>query len=273
MKLLAAALIATLFGLQGIDTGTEKKTAPPYRAESSAYVLQGKDAWTYVTENRSFRFDEVLGDNGNYEALLLLEESFHNERTDGVEGVRGNATVKAWTLEPKRPRQLRWTIQEVGNEGATQDRFFRVTAWGCCDVPVIHSYYNLLTGKKMYVSNTDLLEVRGDENGPLAVRYVAFGYAALNKLSQPPLLQYGTDKKIAQRFSVVSSREYFDAPHVFVSTTDTLEKSLDLRGSPMNFTIVLKYEDGVVLRIPVDGNVIRPEKVALPAGYSLRAEE
>ena len=80
-------------------------------------------------------------------------------------------------------------------------------------MPVVHSYYNLLTGKKMYVSNTDLLEVRGDENGPLAVRYVAFGYAALNKLSQPPLLQYGTDKKLAQRFSVVSSREYFDAFH------------------------------------------------------------
>jgi len=91
--------------------------------------------------------------------------------------------------------------------------------------------------------------------------------------NQPPLLQYGTDKKIAQRFSVVSLREYFDAPHVFVSTTDTLEKSLDLRSSPMNFTIVLEYEDGVVLRIPVEGNVIRPEKAALPAGSSLRAEE
>lgn len=273
MKLLATALVATLFGLQTIDTGTENKTVAPYRAESSAYVRQSKDAWTYVTENRSFRFAEVLGDNGNYEALLLIEESFHNEHTDGVEGVRGNATVKAWTLQPKRPRQLRWAIQEVGNEGAIQDRFLRVTAWGCCDVPVIRSYYNLLTGKKMYVSNTDLLEVWGDENGPLAVRYVAFGYAALNRLSQAPLLQFGTDKKIAQRFSVVSPREYFDAPHVFVATTDSLEKSLDLRGSPMNFTIVLKYEDGVVLRIPVEGNVIRPERVALPAGYSLRAEE
>lgn len=269
--MIAALLIATLFGLQGTDTGTGKKTAPSYRAESSAYVIRGKDAWTYVTENRSFHFDEVLGDDGNYEALLLLEESFRNEHTDGLEGVKGNATVKAWTLEPNRPRQPRWTIQETGNEGVIQGRFFRVTAWGCCDVPVVHSYYNLLTGKKMYFSNTDLLEVRGDENGPLAVRYIGFGYSGLSKLSQPPQLQFGTDRKITQLFSVDSSRRYFEAPQMFVSTSDNLEKSLDLRGLPMNFTIVLKYEDGVVLRIPVEGNAIHPEKAVLPEGYSLRA--
>lgn len=271
MKVIATLLIAILFGLQGADTAKDKKTGPSYRAESSAYVIQRKDAWTYVTENRSFRFDEVLGDDGNYEALLLLEESFRNERSDGLEGVQGNATVKAWTLVPNRPRQLRWAIQETGNEGEIQGRFFRVTTWGCCDVPVVHSYYNLLTGRKMYVSNTDLLEVRGDENGPLAVRYIAFGYSGLSKLDQPPELQFGTDKKIAQRFAVESARKYFEAPQIFVSTGENLEKSLDLSGSPMNFTIVLKYDDGVVLRIPVEGNAVHPEKAALPEGYNLRA--
>ena len=125
----------------------------------------------------------------------------------------------------------------------------------------------------MYVSNTGLLEVRGDENGPLAVRYIAFGYAAINRLSEPPQLQFGTDKKIAQRFSVVSTRKYFDAPQVFISTTEKLEKSLDLRGSPMSFTIVLKYDDGVTLRIPVEVNAIQPGKAVLPAGYALRPEE
>ena len=78
---------------------------------------------------------------------------------------------------------------------------------------------------------------------------------------------------VSQLFSIVSARAYYDAPKMFVSTNGGLETSLDLRGSALTFTIVLKYEDGVVLRIPVDGNVIRPEKVALPAGYSLRAEE
>jgi hypothetical protein len=272
VKTIAVILVAVLIGLQNTDLRTEKKTVPPYRAESSAYVVQGKDAWTYVTENRSFRFAEVLGDDGNYEAVLLLEETYHNERTDGLEGVRGNATVKAWTLAHGRQRELRWTFKEIGNEGEVRDRFFRVTAWGCCDVPIVYSYYNILTGKKVYVSNSDLLEVRGDGDGPPASRYVAFGYGGMSELNQPPQLQYGTDKKVAQRFSVVSSREYYDASRMFVSTNENLVKSLDLRGSPMNFIIVLRYEDGVELHIPVEADVIRPEKVRFPEGYSLRAE-
>lgn len=272
VKTITAFLIAIFLSLQNTNHGTPAKTVPSYRAESSAYVLQGKDAWTYVTENRSFRFAEVLGDKGNYEAVLLLEETYHNERTDGIEAVRGSVTVKAWTLERGRQSELRWTFNEVGNEGLIQDRFFRVTAWGCCDIPSVYSYYNVLTGKKLYVSNSDLLEVRGDGNGPQASRYVAFGYAGMSELHQPPQLQYGTDKKVAQRFSVVSSREYYDAPKMFVSANEEREKSLDLRGSPMNFTILLIYEDGVELRIPVDADAIRPEKVRFPKGYALRAE-
>src|SRR5258708_15696244 len=106
-------LVAALIGLSSANADTKKKTVPSYRAESSAHVLQRKEAWTYVTENRSFRFLDVLGDQGNYEAVVLLEETYRNERTDGIEGVRGNATVKAWTLAPGRKRELRWTFQEA----------------------------------------------------------------------------------------------------------------------------------------------------------------
>jgi hypothetical protein len=272
VKALAAVLVSIVLGFQGSGGQTDKKTAPPYKAESSAYVIQGKNAWTFVTENRSFRFAEVLGDDGNYAALLLLEETFHNENTDGVEGARGKATVKAWTLQPGRPREPRWTIQETGNEGEIQDRFFRVTAWGCCDVPVVYSYYNLLTGKKVYVSNSELLEVRG-EDYPRGVRRVAFGYGSMGELNQAPLLQYGTDREASQRFSVISSREYYDAPHVFVSTDGNLERSLDLRGSGLTFVIVLKYADGTELHIPVEADVVRTEKAVLPEGYSLRVEK
>jgi len=48
---------------------------------------------------------------------------------------------------------------------------------------------------------------------------------------------------------------------------------LDLRGSPMDFTIVLKYQDGVELWVPVAADAIRPDLAQLPKGYSLRAEE
>lgn len=273
MKTPAAVLFAILFGFQIIDPGSAKKAVPQYRAESSAYVTQGKDRATYVTQNRSFRFVDVLGDQGGYEAVLLLEETYRNERADGIEGVRGDTTVRAWTLEPGRPRDLRWTLHETGNEGIVQDRLFRVTAWGCCDVPVTYSYYNLLTGKKLYISNSDLLEIQGEGGGPQAFRLVAFGYSGQSELSQPPQLQYGTDKSVAQRFSVVSSRQYYDAPQMFVSQTGNLEKKLDLRSSALNFTIVLRYVDGVELRIPVDADAIHSEKAVLPKGYSLRMEK
>ncbi len=273
MKTMTAVLVAGLIGLPIAAPDTTKKTVTPYRAESSAYVIKGKNAWTFVTENRSFRFVEVLSDEGEgYAALLLLEETYHNQRTDSIEGVQGSATVKAWTLEPGRPRELRWAFREAGNEGRTQDRLFRVTAWGCCDVPVVYSYYSLLTGKKLYVSNSDLLEVRGEGDGPQAVRLVAFGYSDRSQSSQPPRLQYGTDKRITQRFSVISSRQYFDAPQMFASTSGKLEKSLDLRGSALTFIIVLRYDDGVELRIPVEADAVRPEKAVLPEGYSLRVE-
>lgn len=219
---------------------------------------------------------EVPDDQGNpggeQGTLLLLEETYHNERTDFVEGVQGKATVTAWTLRPDRPRELRWSFQETGNEGIPQDRLFRVTAYGCCDTPPLYSYYGLLTGKKLYFSNSDLLEVTGDGDGPQAVRLVGFGYSGLSQLSRPPVLQYGTDTRVTQRFSIVSSREYFDAPRMFVSTGAKLEKSLDLRGSELNFVILLKYDDGVVLRIPVEADTIRPEKAVLPEGYSLQVE-
>ncbi len=272
METVTIVLVATLLGISSTGLGTEKAVWPS-RAESSAYIVRGKDAWTFVTENRSFRFAEVLGDKGGYEALLLLEETFHNERTDGGEGSRGSVTVKAWSVKQGGDREIRRTLKEIGNEGERQDGFCRVTAWGCCDSPVVYSYYNILTGRKLYVSNPDLLEVRGDRYGPQASRYVAFGYAGINELDRPPQLQFSTDKKAVQRFSIVSSREYYDAPKTFVSADEKVEHSLDLRGSPMNFTIVLRYQDGVELRVPVEADAIRPDKAELPKSYSLRAEE
>jgi hypothetical protein len=270
VKIFAIVLVVAVLDAQNTHPGTATETAQPYRAESSAYVVRGKDAWTYITENRSFQFADVLGDTGNYEAVLLLEETYRNEHTDGVEGMQGNATVKGWTIKRDGKREPRWTFQETGNEGEVEDRFFRVTTWGCCDIPTVYSYYNVLTGEKLYVSNSDLLKVWGDGDGPQAWRYVALGYLDRTKFDQPPQLQYGTDKKVSQRFSLVSAREYYDAPQMYAATNEQLEKSLDLRGSARSFIIVLKYQDGIELRIPVENDAIRPEKAVLPKSYSLR---
>jgi hypothetical protein len=113
--------------------------------------------------------------------------------------------------------------------------------------------------KKLYITNSDLLELWFGE-GPRNARYVGYGYSVLDKQSQYPQLQYGTDKDVLQRFSVVSQTEYYEAPQVFVSTGANLERSLNLIGEPMSFSIVLKYPNGVELRIPVERDAIRPRK-------------
>lgn len=270
MKTLSALVIVALFLLQDANPRMGNKTSVPFRAESSAYVIEGKEAWTFVTENRSFRFNELLGDKGRYEALLLLEETYHNERTDGIEGMRGSATVSAWDFKAGGQRELRWTLQAKGNEGDVQDRLFRLTEWGCCDVPVVYTYYSMLNGKKLYVSNSDVLRVWYG-GGPLNERFIAFGYSVMDKESQYPQLQYGSDKKVLQRFSVISSAEYYDAPQVFLFAENKLEKSL-LLDSPTALSIVLKYPGGAELRIPVEADAIHPKKATLPKGYSLRLE-
>lgn len=271
MKVLTAVLIAALSGAQNTDVSV-KQSSPPFRTESSAYVIEGKDAWTFVTENRSFRFAEVLGDKGTYEALLLLEEAYHNERTDGIEGMRGNATVKAWDVKPGGQRELRWTMQAKGNEGNVEgNRLFRITEWGCCDVPVVYFYYSILNGKRLYISNRELLTVWYGSGSPLKKRVIGFGYSVMDKESQYPQLQYGTDKSVLQRFSVISSAEYYEAPQMFLSVDAKLENSLML-DSPAAFSIVLKYPNGAELRIPVEADAIHPEKATLPKGYSLRLE-
>jgi len=70
----------------------------------------------------------------------------------------------------------------------------------------------------------------------------------------------------------VSQTEYYEAPEVFISTGANLEKFLDLSGEPMSFSIVLKYPNGIELRIPVEEDAIRPEKAKLAKGYTLRLE-
>lgn len=273
MRCHALAIAALLFSVLAVSAQDHnQKTSPTYRAESSAYVIEGHDASTYVTENRSFRFEEVLGDTGDYEAVILLEETYHNERTPGLEGTTGRVAVNAWTIKRGTGRQPRWTLEATGNEGDVRDRLYRVIQWGCCDVPTVYFYYSILNAKKLYVSNTDLLEVSFGE-GPRNARYVGFGYSVLDKQSQYPQLQYGTDKDVLQRFSVVSQTEYYEAPQVFISTGENLEKSLNLIGEPMSFSIVLKFPNGIELRVPVEHDAIHPEKAKLAKGYTLRLEE
>jgi hypothetical protein len=265
---LSLILFFSLFGWSLYTPGQNSRGAKPFSSSgSSAYIRQSDGA--YVTDNRTFEFANVLhNDGGGYIRLLLLKD-VHNEHIDGHEETTGQLAVQAWTIQQNDRRNERWTFKAEGNDGhALNDvRFFRVTEWGCCDWPDVYWYFSLLSGKKLYVSNSDLTEVVVLDSGPQGARYIALG---CYKVGTPPVLQYGSDTEVKQRFSLLSSRQCDDRPKIFLSAGGKREKSLSLASNePLDFTILLTYGDGTELRIPVRGDVIRHEEAKLPNGYTL----
>ncbi len=261
----------SLLGWSSYLPGQNSRDATPFSSSgSSAYIRQSDGA--YVTDNRTFEFANALHDDGRGYIRLLLLKDVHNEHIDGHEETTGQMAVQAWTLEKNSARNERWSFKAEGNDGyALNDvRFFRLIEWGCCDWPNVYWYFSLLSGKRLYVSNSDLTEVVVLNSGPQGARYVAVG---CYKHGTPPMLQYGTDTEVKQRFSLLSSRHCDDRPEIFVTVGGKREKSLSLASNePLNITILLAYADGTELRIPVRSDAIRHEEAKLPRGYTLNSE-
>jgi len=269
MKIRVLVMLCTLVGFSLMACAQAPRSSEPITSSASAaYVRQGDGA--YVTDNKVFEFANPLNDDGNGYIRLLLLKTMHNEHVDGSEETKGQLRVQAWTVAKNDTRQKRWFFSSEGNEGESlyEDRFFRVTQWGCCDWPQVHWYFSLLSGKKLYVSNSALLSTSAPQGGPELARYVAFGYYDHGK---PPILQYGSDLKVKQRFSLLSRREYYDAPQVFIRNGGEPAKSLVLEPSA-GFTILLRYSDGVEIRVPIQNDGMQTDKADLPDGYSLRRE-
>jgi hypothetical protein len=269
MKIRLLLVLCSLVGSSPVAHGQASKSREPFNSSASAaYVRQSDGA--YVTDNKIFEFANPLHDEGNGNIRLLLTKTIHNEHIDGQEETTGQVKVQAWTLAKNAIREKRWDLSSVGNDGEAlnENRFFRVRQWCCCDWPQVNWYFSLLSGKKIYVSNSDLLSTGAPQGGPQLARYVAFGYYDHGK---PPMLQDGSDLSVKQRFSLLSSREYYDAPQVSIRSGGEPAKSLVLNAAA-GFTILLRYGDGVELRIPVQGDAIQTDKADLPKGYSLRVE-
>lgn len=265
----SALAVVQLAGNSGIHIESEK--VPQFRsAGSSAYVRASDGA--FVTDNNLFEFADVLRDNGSGYFRLLLLKSERNEHIEGHEDTLGQVGVQAWTVGERGKRTRRWRIAAIGNEGhaLSDQRFFRITQWGCCDWPNVHWYFSLVSGKKLYVANSDLLEIIALDHGPQAARYIAFGYY---KPGTPPLLQYGSDTHVKQQFSLLSPPDSHEKPEAFVTVGKGRETSLTFDANErVNFTILLKYADGTELHIPVQDDAIHAENAKLPKGYTLRSE-
>jgi hypothetical protein len=231
---------------------------------SSAYIRKSDGAM--VTDNHVFEFAHVL-EKGSF-TDLLLHKNVRNEHIDGREETIGHVEVEAFSADGQ---ERRWNLKHSGNDGIAlaYQGFYRVSEWGCCDWPTIDWYFNLNSGKKLYVSNDELTEVIGYSNDDRRSRWVAFGVYAHG--NTPPVVQYGSEIEVLQRYSLLSPRQYYDRPKVFVTDGNVLQKSLSVSGR-FNFAVVLKYQDGLELRIPVENDKLLADKASLPQGYSLRQE-
>jgi hypothetical protein len=162
---------------------------------------------------------------------------------------------------------------------------FQISNWPCCSAPFENVYFSLVDGKRLYTTNGEpekgrfgqdsaLMRIDGAYNGTRysQSRYVGFG-AVANARPMIPILQYGTDRAVKEQLAVLG-HEYgdnFDVPEISVTEDgEQFLSYLEVNGQ-FTFTIVLRFSDGPQLRIPVENDVIRPEKATLPPGYSLRA--
>jgi hypothetical protein len=257
-------------------------------SESKAYIRHTQDGEVFVTENASFDFVRVLHDDGNGYSYLLVLHTDHNEWSEGREGIQGTVTVTSWVRSKDGKQAPRWAFHAPGNQGRALStlRMFQVSNWPCCSEPFENKYYSLIDGKQLYTTNgfpekgifgqdSGLVRIDGAYNGDhySQTRYVGFGSDTISGRSAPTL-QYGTDTVVKQRFRLLG-HEYgdnFDVPKIFVSADGhKLENDLQVAGR-FNGVVVLQFDDGPEIRIPIEDDVLRADKATLPPGYSLRAQ-
>lgn len=204
----------------------------------------------------------------------MLEATFRQERAEGVEGVRGASWVKAWTLQRGKPRQLRWEIASRAHEGgAWNERMLKLTTYGCCAIPTVFRYYALGTGKLLYTTNSNLVEVHGGEGiGAKGTRYLGLAFLDPEDRDTETVLQYGADSGEPKSLIIHSSEErsFIDLPTLSLLSEGRETSGLNLPGEPFTFTVLIRFPGGLEVKIPIIDDEFRPEKAVVPQGVSLR---
>jgi hypothetical protein len=269
--------------------GTKKPNAPEvFREESKTWIKHTKEGDVFVTENASFDFVNLLRDDGQSYTHIRVLHKEHNERSESKDDISGTVTVTTWTLPSANNRARRITFRAAGNRGIpiADLGMFQISNFPCCSAPFENIYFSLLSGKRLYTTNgTPEKGVFGQDSGLVRIdggydgsrysqtRYIGFGTVG-HKASQGPIVQYGTDQAVKQRISLLG-REYgdnFDVPKVLLTQDGKkLENYLQL-DRQFNFILVLQFDDGPEVRIPVVDDVMQAGKATLPPGYSLRSE-
>ena len=243
------------------------------------------------TVNRQFTFSHFYTENAfsneQFRTLLLLEE-FKSTRSILAGQMQGTVRVEAWMGKDASPQNKIWTIEQSGDAGEVADRFYKVTKYGCCASIATDVYFGLLTGQKLYTTNTGLFGIVVPNTSIALVRYVAFHAPdAILPPSEPQsaesqagVIQYGSEKSVLQKV-ILRSKGDIGRPRVQMLYKEKLVESEPLmlwgadkkndKTSLSDFSIVLLFYDLRKLIIPVKNDQLLLSAATVPQGYLLEA--
>jgi hypothetical protein len=253
----------------------QKANTPPPTSTTSTIETVKRDGIEFiVTTNRKFNFVPIYSGDG--EASLLLLEEVRAEFSREVEGINSAMKVEAWIGKGK-PTKKAWTIKTDADEAEASDPFYKVTKFGCCAASNVYTWYNLLSGQKVFTGTNNFVKISVPNTGGDSLdRFVTF-HSNMGATETPEqkrgkdvvgVLQYGSNKRVTHRIIVRSSEvEWLELGDPELGVTHQKETkfakydqqeevalwAFDGRKattSLSDFTVVLKWEDKGQIEIP-----------------------
>lgn len=273
----------------------QKANRPPPTSTTSTIETVRKNGLDFiVTTNRKFNFVPLYAD-GTEDSLLLLEET-RSEFSRQLEGSNSAMKIEAWIGKGK-PTKKAWTMKTEADISEADAPFYNLTKYGCCASVNVHSWYNLLSGQKVFTGTNNLLKISVPNTGGEALdRFVVF-HSNQGATETPEMkrgkdvlgvLQYGTNKRVTHRIVLrTTDAETLELGDPQVGATHQKEtqfaedytiKEVALwafdgknnKTSLSDFTIILKWEETLRIEIPVKNDVPQLSDAKLPAKIKLK---
>jgi hypothetical protein len=213
-------------------------------------------------------------------ALILIVQSIEesvNNNTDDDAGGRLQATAYL-DANYDTPKKKAWQASLRADRGAIKDDFYVAIADETRNHAPVYTYFNLINGKKLYVSNAPLLSILTDNNH----RFI--GYQCQFDPDETPkagdnligIVSYGDEHQVTRQLTI-SGPTNPDLPR---PTTPYLQLKINNKTiqsgvyedvAPTTCEAILHLDDKTPVIIPFDANGPLLDKVkGLPNGYSIK---
>ena len=262
------SLVCLVFCISPFVFAQKAATPPPNSTTSTFEIVRKSDREVFTTTNRQFKYVSLFNEE-NYKSLLLLEE-IRTDVSPDVEGSNGTLKIDAWIGKTSKPDKKAWTIKSDANEGIVGDVFYKTTNFGCCASFNVYTWYNLLTGQKVFTGTTNFIKLSVPNTGGDSLdRYVTF-HSREGTIMTPEIkrmddaigvIQYGTKSRATHRIIIRTSDVALlesGVPEIGVEhkaetkfAKDDQDEEVTLWGfdgkkdksSLSDFTVILKWED------------------------------